>query len=202
MAGIRLVESGDTQGRYGHRQQPENGLIAQGAYGFTNWRTQAVAVGMSGANLLDTEAQDRVAASTFRDLYQQLGSWELVALAWLTNEKAASQAKLGGYSDVSQITNPRVKKYIQDVVNAMARAEADDNQYTAPTDHIPLAEPPTDEARPKRTYQASELMATFVEQLSTANAGGQRTSIDDLAPKRDLQAETQEEAETEESQVV
>lgn len=198
MAGIRQVESGDARGNYSHRQKPQNGIKADGAYGFSDWRRQATAVGYGAANIRDTEAQDRVAASTFRDLYQRLGSWELVALAWFTNEKTADQARMGGYSKVAQITNPRVKEYVQSVVNAMAQAEGDDNQYTSPTDHIPLSEPP-EQVQPKRTYQASELMATFVEQLSSANAGGQRTSIDELAPKRDPQAEVEAETETKET---
>ena len=184
MAGVRFVESGDTRGKYSHRQKPINGLRADGAYGFTKWRDQAAAAGLPGANIKDEAAQDRVAANTFRYLFEKYGTWDLVALAWYTNEKTADQAKEGGYREVNQIKNPQVKKYMQDVVNATSAAEADDNPYSSPQDHIPLVGAPMQDAAPKE-FRASELMATFVDQMSNKIAGGERTPIEDLAPKID-----------------
>jgi hypothetical protein len=183
MAGIRRVETGDLKGDYLHSNPPEGGLRAVGAYGFTDWRRQAAAAGFPDANMSDFRAQDAVAGTLFRNLYEKYQTWDLVALAWYTNERTADSVKESGYRDLDQIKHPRVKEYIQSVVNATAEAEASPTQFKAP---IIDSAPPSGPMEPgpvPRTFRASELMAQFVDDLSNQIAGGQRTPIDELAPK-------------------
>ncbi len=184
MAGMRKVESGDMGGDYQHRQNPEGGLRPVGAYGFTNWPQQAAAAGLPEANMGDHRAQDTVAGTLFRNLFQKYQNWELVALAWFTNEKTADEVAQGGYGNLNQIGNPRIKEYMQSVTNAVAEAEASETTFTAPvTDVAGPPSQPIERGTPPRQFRASELMSVFVDELSSQVAGGQRTSIDELAPK-------------------
>jgi hypothetical protein len=192
MAAVRRVESGDPKGDYQARGKPEGGLVPRGAYGFTNWSQQASAAGYPDANLGDYRAQDRVAANHFNRLHQKFGNWDLVALAWFTNEKVAEQVAEGGYSKPGQFKNKTVRAYIESVKNAYSEAEADDNVYNAPIEMDESGTGVPHQYPEGKRPAPSEMMATFVEQLSASNAGGQRTHINDLAPKRDLEAEAEQ----------
>lgn len=184
MAAMRRVESGELAGNYEHQQESEGGYRPIGAYGFINWPQQAAAAGLPEANISDRRAQDTVAGTLFRDLYAKYQNWDLVALAWFTNEKTADQVFEGGYAELSQITNPRVNEYMQSVTNALAEADASGQEFQSPTleGGQPLSKPLTP-GEPPQKYRASELMAHFVDQMSNSNAGGTRIPIEDLAPK-------------------
>ena len=184
MAAIRYVESDSVEGDYQKRQPPVNGVRARGAYGFTNWKDQATAAGLPDAQMEDSVAQDQVAAVLFRRLHQRYDNWDLVALAWFTNEKTADSVARAGYAKPNQFANRKVRGYIEEVRSALTAAGKDDNAYEEPFGpgptstaqrDLPLGEAP-------RQIPASEMLAQFIIGLADKTAGEPRQDINDLVP--------------------
>ncbi len=182
MAAVRYVESDSVAGDYRKRQAPVNGVRARGAYGFTNWKGQAAAAGLPDANINDPAAQDQVAATLFRRLHQRYDNWDLVALAWFTNEKTADHVAGNGYSKPTQFNNRKVRGYVEAVHSALVAAERDDNTYEEPFGPGPTATRPDLEVTEPRQPAVSEMLANFMIGLADKTAGGPRQNINDLVP--------------------
>ena len=179
MAAIRSVESGSEKGDYNARQGPVNGVRASGAYGFTNFANQATTVGLPQSRMEDSLAQDRVAALLFKRLHRKYNSWDLVALAWFSGEKQADAVAEAGFTSTDQLGSTQVKAYMTAVSNAFAQADGYEAPLEAEDDPVETIVPREEVKKP----QASAMMSQFVDQMSNANAGGQRANIDDIAPK-------------------
>ncbi len=184
MAAVRYVESDSVEGDYRKRQPPVNGVRARGAYGFTNWKGQAAAAGLPDADMRDPAAQDQVAAVLFRRLHQRYDNWDLVALAWFTNEKTADSVAKVGYAKPNQFANRKVRGYIEAVRSALTAAGKDDNVYEEPfgSGPTPTAQRDLPLGDEPRQPAASEMLANFIIGLADKTAGGSRQDINDLVP--------------------
>ena len=79
---------------------------AYGAYQFLpgdNWEWYSTTAGYPGANIEDPRVQDAVATYWFNRNYNDLGSWELAAIAHFAGRTTAFEAKQNGIESVMNI---------------------------------------------------------------------------------------------------
>ena len=82
---------------------------AYGAYQFLpgdDWEWYSTTAGYPGANIEDPRVQDAVATYWFNRNYNDLGSWELAAIAHFGGRKRAFKAKANGIDSVKNLKDP------------------------------------------------------------------------------------------------
>lgn len=91
---------------------------AYGAYQFLpgdDWEWYSTTAGYPGANIEDPRVQDAVATYWFNRNYNDLGSWELAAIAHFGGRKRAFNAKANGIDSVINLkdsTGVNIGKYM------------------------------------------------------------------------------------------
>lgn len=129
---IKRAETGSFEGNYKSARVGQRPGRIIGAYGIASefWDALAAQAGLEGANWRDPAAQDAVAESAFKALYEKYGDWRLVAIAWKAGEAvadavAANPALLKDQRLVS------VKEYAQKVMRFASEVVGTD-QPTSP----------------------------------------------------------------------
>lgn len=114
MAGIRQVESG------GNYAEPPNRVGASGAYQFidSTWGNYG---GYAHAYQAPPEVQDAKAAELMQGYYDQFGSWDAVAAAWIGGPGTAAKGP-DAWAHISD-GNISVQEYVRRVTSAMGDAE-------------------------------------------------------------------------------
>ncbi len=125
LAALRAVE----QRPYNQVGDSENGVRPFGAYGMLveNWDQWAALAGISGANMMDPDAQDYVAGYMAQNLFQRYGDWDFVAAAWFAGPEQTNKA-LTSTEGLGWFKNPAVTEYLKKFQDAMQQPEV---QYSA-----------------------------------------------------------------------
>tara|TARA_R100000742_G_scaffold1950_1_gene368 strand:+ start:2110 stop:2712 length:603 start_codon:yes stop_codon:yes gene_type:complete len=111
--GIALTEGG---GKIDYQQgNSESG--AYGAYQFVPkwWDWYSTEAGYPGADIKDPAVQDAVAKYWFNRNYNDLGSWELAAVAHFAGRKTAFLAKENGFDSIKNFkdsTGTTIEQYV------------------------------------------------------------------------------------------
>tara|TARA_A100000172_G_C3035870_1_gene108483 strand:- start:664 stop:1272 length:609 start_codon:yes stop_codon:yes gene_type:complete len=111
--GIALTEGG---GKIDYEQgNSESG--AYGAYQFVPkwWDWYSTQAGYPGADIKDPAVQDAVAKYWFNKNYNDLGSWELAAVAHFAGRTTAFKAKENGFDSIKNIkdsTGTTIEQYV------------------------------------------------------------------------------------------
>lgn len=114
---IALTEGG---GQVKYKQTSPDG--AEGAYQFMPkyWSEFAFKAGYGeDANIDDPRVQDAVARYWFNKNYNDLGSWELAAVAWFAGRSIAFEAKKNGFDSIKNIsdsTGVTIEDYVNKVM--------------------------------------------------------------------------------------
>jgi hypothetical protein len=109
---IALTEGG---GQVKYEQTSQDG--AEGAYQIMPeyWDWYSSNAGYPGADINDPRVQDAVARYWFNRNYNDLGSWELAAVAWFAGRKTAFEGKKNGFDSIKDIkdsTGTTIEQYV------------------------------------------------------------------------------------------
>jgi murein DD-endopeptidase MepM/ murein hydrolase activator NlpD len=129
LSGIRKQESGSFRGNYTQRGPFVNGNQLYGAYNINKqyWAEWTELAGIPGASIRSPNAQDQVANYIINSYLKRFGTWELAAMAWFAGPQEAAKVMRRGYVDIDSIQNPRIKEYINGVMQNANQALAAPN---------------------------------------------------------------------------
>lgn len=206
MAAIRRLESGSYEGNYGAMGvMTSSGHRARGAYQIMEqyWAGWAAEAGLAGADWRSRKAQDAVARHRMTKLYEEFGSWDLVAIAWFAGPSKARRAAEQGLESVAQlrdVVGTSVGKYVARIGNYMREAPAEYKDAVsgpqlevlgakrrAPTDFYAAVTDPNAALRDaldaggEREIEPQDpmkgILAGILDRFSNAVAGGQRSAV-------------------------
>ena len=167
MSGIRLAESGTTQGNYTAR----NPSGAFGAYQFMPqyWEDWSAGAGIAGASIEDPAAQDRTARWLMNKYYTDYGAWDMVAAAWRLGPGVANRIQSEGWGALTTVERSKIEPYLQKVMPFTGTSAYQSGPTGAPTD---LGGDPAEEP--------NSILVQMFDGMSRKVAGGQRMSANDL----------------------
>ena len=167
MAGISLAESGSTTGVY----DAENPSGAYGRYQIMPqyWDGWADEAGISGANIRDPAAQDRVARYKLGQYYDTYGSWDLAAMAWRLGPSVAERVQTQGWGSLTATERDKIEPYLDKVMPYTG-----EGPYRAPA-------PVMTSSVIDQAMGAGNTMVKMFNEMSKKVAGGVRVPVNQLA---------------------
>lgn len=164
MAGISLAESGSTSGVY----DAENPSGAYGRYQIMPqyWDGWASEAGISGANIRDPAAQDRVARYKLGQYYETYGSWDLAATAWRLGPGVAQRVQTQGWGALTATERNKIEPYLDKVMPYTG-----EGPYQGPTGSPSSVE---------EAMGAGNTMVRMFNEMSKKVAGGTRMPLNQL----------------------
>jgi hypothetical protein len=115
---LRVVESNGTYTRQQRVRVGGSEDTKLGAYGIlkSKWQALAAASGYAGANWRDPQAQDSIARKKLERDYEELGSWDMAALAFRYGTQAARALSNVGYIEPKSVEDagyPKMGAYMR-----------------------------------------------------------------------------------------
>ena len=192
---IALTEGG---GQVKYEQTSQDG--AEGAYQIMPeyWDWYSSNAGYPGADINDPRVQDAVARYWFNRNYNDLGSWELAAVAWFAGRKTAFEGKKNGFDSIKDIkdsTGTTIEQY----VNKAMEYYREQLQLYAKVDKdvAALGLPQDDASYYKGDFDPSQVVskeaAGLLDALTNAMSDGGRKKFP-MPSKQDFQSQVPQQA--------
>jgi len=177
--GIALTEGG---GKIDYEQgNSESG--AYGAYQFVPkwWDWYSTQAGYPGADIKDPAVQDAVAKYWFNKNYNDLGSWELAAVAHFAGRTTAFKAKENGFDSIKNIKDSTGTTIEQYVNKTMQNYNEQMQMMSKVDEDVGALNLPDFGAGFGGSYDATEIVnkeaATVLDAISTGMSNGGRKKL-------------------------
>jgi len=192
---IALTEGG---GQVKYEQTSPDG--AEGAYQIMPkyWDWYSSKAGYPDADINDPRVQDAVARYWFNKNYNDLGSWELAAVAWFAGRTTAFEGKKNGFDSIKDIkdsTGTTIEQY----VNKAMEYYREQLQLYAKVDKdvAALGLPQDDASYYKGDFDPSQVVskeaAGLLDALTNAMSDGGRKKFP-MPSKQDFQSQVPQQA--------
>lgn len=192
---IALTEGG---GQVKYEQTSPDG--AEGAYQIMPeyWDWYSSNAGYPGADINDPRVQDAVARYWFNKNYNDLGSWELAAVAWFAGRTTAFEGKKNGFDSIKDIKDSTGTTIEQYVNKAMEYYREQLQLYSkVDKDVASLGLPQDDTSYYKGDFDPSQVVskeaAGLLDALTNAMSDGGRKKFP-MPSKQDFQSQVPQQA--------
>lgn len=162
-----------------------------GAYGIlkSKWAQLAADSGYAGADWHDPKAQDVIAREKLQRDYEQLGSWEMAALAFRYGTQAARALSKAGYIEPKSIEDAGYKnmgKYVRALRAQQPQTDAPvEGRLVEPVKKSAISASPTNN-------RAEDIIRQQLRAMHNAQKKQSTSVITDTNPEPDLEPEAVE----------
>jgi len=177
--GIALTEGG---GKIDYEQgNSESG--AYGAYQFVPkwWDWYSTEAGYPGADIKDPAVQDAVAKYWFNEHYNDLGSWELAAVAHFAGRTTAFLAKENGFDSIKNLKDSTGTTIEQYVNKTMQNYNEQMQMMSKVDEDVEALNIPNFGGEGSGSYDATEIVnkeaATVLDAVSSGISNGPRKKL-------------------------